>query len=344
MSRSLFKRIVGVIILVLIGYSVSVLVRALNMYDLQNVFTSELNETDPQRHYYFTFDHSPKGQAITRDSANIFVMDYAKAAMLGVRSAKAYNPIVIAHHSMRSWQKYVAGDKGQLPIFIDNANWLVDNQTGEGTWQIHHVVTKGTGKTEPPWISGLSQGLGISVLTKAFLETKDSVYLQVAERALKPFTKTLENDGLLFEREGTFSFEEYPMGEYSPGVLNGHLYALFGLYDLNDFTEDSMVDSLITIGEDFMFQHVNAFDADFWSYYSMQRNRKFSNHYHLSSPWYQMLHVAQMKALYRETGIEEFRIMADKFENQLGNPVRLVFNLAYVTYVDLVLLIRKLGY
>ena len=344
MSLTLFKRIFGLIFLVLASYSVSVLIRALNMYDVQNVFTSELNETDPQRHYYFTFDHSPKGHAITRDSANIFVMDYAKATMLGVRSAKAYNPIVIAHHSMRTWQKFVADDDSQLDIFIDNANWLVNNQKEDGSWQIHHVVTKGKGKTQPPWISGLSQGLGISVLTKAFLETKDSVYLQVAELAIEPFTKTLESNGLLFDRDGTFSFEEYPMGKYSPGVLNGHLYALFGLYDLNDYTENSTIDSLITIGEDFMVQHLAAFDAGYWSYYSLQQDRKFSNHYHLSSPWYQMLHVAQMKALYRETGNEDFQIIAEKFEDQLDNPVRLVFNLAYVTYADLVLIIRKLGY
>jgi hypothetical protein len=344
MSQSFFKQIFGVIALVLFGYSFSVLVRAINLYDLQNVFTSELNETDSQRHYYFTFDHSPKGHAITRDSANIFVMDYTKAAMLGVRSAKVYNPIVIAHHSMRAWQKFVAGEKDQLPIFMDNVNWLVDNQTMEGSWQIHHVVSKGKGQTQPPWISGLSQGLGISVLAKAFLETNDSMYLKVAERAIKPFTKTLEDDGLLFEREGTFSFEEYPMGEHSPGVLNGHLYALFGLYDLNDFIDDPTVDSLIAIGEDFMVEHVSVFDAGFWSYYSLQQDRKFSNHYHLSSPWYHMLHVAQLKALYRETGNEDFRIMANAFEYQLDNPVRLIFNLAYVTYVDLVLLMRKLGY
>lgn len=344
MSRALFRRIFAVAILVLAGYSVSVLIRAVNMYDLQNVYTSDLNETDPKRHYYFTFDHSPKGHAITRDSANIFVMDYTKAAMLGVRSAKAYNPIVIAHHSMRSWQKYVSGDKSQLDVFIDNANWLVNNQNEDGSWQIHHVVTKGKGKTQLPWISGLSQGLGISVLTKAFLETKDSVYVHVAERAINPFTKSLENNGLLFEREGTFSFEEYPMGEYSPGVLNGHLYALFGLYDLNDHIENSTVDSLITIGEEFLVQHIDEFDAGYWSYYSMQQDRKFTNHYHLSSPWYQMLHVAQMKAVYRETGNEDFLIMADTFEDQLDNPIRLVFNLAYVTYADLVLLIRKLGY
>lgn len=341
----MFKRILWLIFVLLIGYGASVLVRAVHMLEFRNARILSENIEDPDRFYYFTFDHSPKKESVFLDSNNVFVKDYSKAAMLGVRSAKFHNPITITHQTMRTWQRYLQNQQAdQFNIFISNANWLVQEQTEKGAWLEHHTVKKGRGRTPEIWYSAYAQGLGMSVLTRAFIATGDSTYLFTAIAAAPPLAVRVEDGGVLMDRNGSYSFEEYPMGKHSPGVLNGHIYALLGLYDVANYTEDPLIDSLITIGEQFVRKNMDFYNADYWSYYCSLEDRKLSNHYHLCSPWYQNLHVVQFNALNAITGNLEYKEMADNFEEQFNSPIRFGFNVAYVAYTDIVVLIRKSGY
>lgn len=77
-------------------------------------------------------------------------------------------------------------------------------------------------------------GHGLSLLVRAYNYTGDSGYLQCARNALQAYNLSVSQNGVrsLFLNQPSLPwYEEYPT---EPGnfVLNGFIYALFGLYDL----------------------------------------------------------------------------------------------------------------
>lgn len=118
--------------------------------------------------------------------------------------------------------------------FFAAAKWLVRNQNDFGGWPISVTrrLSNGMLELEPGWYSAMAQGQAMSVLTRAYTVTEDPAYLEAALRAIGPFKVRSENHGVMATFLGKFVwYEEYPTVP-SSFVLNGFIYALFGLYDL----------------------------------------------------------------------------------------------------------------
>jgi heparosan-N-sulfate-glucuronate 5-epimerase len=79
----------------------------------------------------------------------------------------------------------------------------------------------------------MGQGHAISVLTRAFRESRNEKYIRAAVRALKLFTIPTSDGGVVTNFMDTFHiwYEEYPTNP-SSFILNGFMYSLLGLYDL----------------------------------------------------------------------------------------------------------------
>lgn len=84
------------------------------------------------------------------------------------------------------------------------------------------------------WYSAMGQGHAISLLARAYHHSKgDSRYLRAAVDGMKPFRVPSKQGGVLAKFLGKFDwYEEYPTTPAS-FVLNGFIYSLLGLYDLN---------------------------------------------------------------------------------------------------------------
>lgn len=80
----------------------------------------------------------------------------------------------------------------------------------------------------------MGQGHAISLLARAYHHSKgDSRYLRAAVDGMKPFRVPSKQGGVLAKFLGKFDwYEEYPTTPAS-FVLNGFIYSLLGLYDLN---------------------------------------------------------------------------------------------------------------
>jgi heparosan-N-sulfate-glucuronate 5-epimerase len=80
----------------------------------------------------------------------------------------------------------------------------------------------------------MSQGHAISVLSRAYHHSKgDKRYLKAAIDGMKPFRVPSYQGGVLATFLGKYGwYEEYPTSPPS-FVLNGFIYSLLGLYDLN---------------------------------------------------------------------------------------------------------------
>jgi len=118
--------------------------------------------------------------------------------------------------------------------FFDAADWFVNHQDSRGGWPI--MVTRkllpGVMELPPGWYSAMAQGQGISTLVRAYLKSKNKIYLRVASNALKLFEISSAQGGVRAKFANTYDwYEEYPTTP-SSFVLNGFIFSLFGLYDL----------------------------------------------------------------------------------------------------------------
>ncbi|KAI8482163.1 hypothetical protein Bbelb_400510 [Branchiostoma belcheri] len=121
-----------------------------------------------------------------------------------------------------------------IPQFFDAADWFVRNQDDAGGWPINVVrkLVDGMQELPPGWYSAMAQGQAMSTLTRAYSRTRHRRYLDAALRATKPFRVPSEKGGVLAVFMGQHRwYEEYPTTP-SSFVLNGFIYSLIGLYDL----------------------------------------------------------------------------------------------------------------
>lgn len=120
--------------------------------------------------------------------------------------------------------------------FYDAAEWFVRNQdTKTGGWP-NPVKRKLSefAELKQGWYSSMGQGHAISLLARAYYHSNgDAKYLRAALNGLKPFRIPSRQGGVLAKFMGKYEwYEEYPTTPASY-VLNGFIYSLLGLYDLN---------------------------------------------------------------------------------------------------------------
>lgn len=120
--------------------------------------------------------------------------------------------------------------------FYDAAEWFVRNQNIKtGGWQ-NPVKRKLSefAELKQGWYSAMGQGHAISLLARAYYHSNgNSKYLRAAINGIKPFRVPSRQGGVLAKFMGKYDwYEEYPTTPASY-VLNGFIYSLLGLYDLN---------------------------------------------------------------------------------------------------------------
>jgi len=108
---------------------------------------------------------------------------------------------------------------------------LVDNIKKDGTYK-HNFVFPFYDNFPKPWVGGLAQGLAISALVQAN-------NVEVAEKAFNG----LQNNCIHVDGLGNTWIEEYPLAP-PVKILNGFIYALFGVYDLYKKTGNEEAEEL----------------------------------------------------------------------------------------------------
>ena len=146
-----------------------------------------------------------------------------------------YNPIAIAQYGLGNynlWRR--TDDPERRRKFFLIADWLFSNlepnRHGILVWN-HHFDWEYRDPLKAPWYSALAQGQGISVLVRAHHESGDPRYLDAASSAFFAFQQSVDNGGVAFTDEsGDLWFEEYIV--FPPThILNGFIWALWGVYD-----------------------------------------------------------------------------------------------------------------
>ncbi len=222
-----------------------------------------------------------------------------------------YNPTTIGFYALTHYRDYYqTGSEESLEKFLSHAEWLRENfepREDFGVWNYHFPFPEW--RAVPPWISALSQGLGISVMLQAWDVTGEEEYREIARRAVNSFAVLVENGGVKSARpDGTVWYEEYPSIENSH-VLNGFIFALAGLRDYYLATNDPQAKELFESGVDSLRRRITEYDVGYTSLYDKYyRSNTVAGGYHT-------LHIRQMLWLFHATGDELFFTHAREWLN-----------------------------
>ena len=226
-----------------------------------------------------------------------------------------YNPIAISQYGLGNYNLYTKfKEKENFHKFIRTANWLIDhlekNQNGIPVW-MHHFDFEYRDTLNSPWYSGLAQGQGVSVLVRAYQETKDEKYLIAADEAFLSFGLSLERGGVIaYDQNDNLWIEEYIV-KPPTHILNGFIWALWGVYDYYLLTESQWAKKIFQAGVKTLSQNIHRYDIGYWSLYELSATRLKM----IASPFYHQLHIVQLIVMYKLTRKERFLEYAKKWEN-----------------------------
>ena len=191
------------------------------------------------------------------------------------------------------FERFVHGEGEQwLAAARETADLLVREQRGDGGWE-HRFHYPHTFDISPPWLSGMAQGEGASLLVRVHAETGEERYADAARRALAPLGRTRADGGASAPLDGVLVPEEYPTDPPSL-VLNGMIFGLWGLRDVAVALDDAGARDAFSAGVDALARSIDRWDTGWWSAYDLHPHPVRN----VASVGYHALHIAQLEAVH----------------------------------------------
>ncbi len=237
-----------------------------------------------------------------------------------------YNPIAISQWALGNYNLWIKNNnKDNYLKFIKGANWLVDNLNRNSdnihVWQ-HKFNWVYKEDLINPWHSGLAQGQGLSVLCRAYKETNEAKYYHSLEKVYQSFLVDVQNGGVTFtDKRGDIWIEEYIMKREPTHILNGFIWALWGIYDYWLLTSNKEVKFLFDKYSKTIKNNIDRYDIGYWSLYELS-NLKINMR---ASIFYHKLHIVQLKILSNMTKDKVFLKMSkhwSKYQNERKNVIK----------------------
>jgi len=187
------------------------------------------------------------------------------------------NPVTVCNTAFAFYNNYLeTGEEINKHGFLNNVDWLLDYHDEhyylhyEFDW-FHYPASH----LNQEWISAMAQGEALAAVSMAYFLTREPKYLEAA----KGFFKTLYSNTDSFwcigvDNEEYYWLEEYPNNDFCH-VLNGMLFALWGIWDYYVISSDDFALTLFkagikTIADNYPKWNVEGEDD---SYYCLHYNK-----------------------------------------------------------------------
>jgi heparosan-N-sulfate-glucuronate 5-epimerase len=232
---------------------------------------------------------------------------------------RSYHPIRIAQfalHRFAIW--YATGDARARKDFLAQALWLRDNQqkdTSVGTYRFAFPWKKYGANLG--WCSAMAQGEAISVLLRAESIEPQKGYREAAQRASLPFYQDIEHGGVVWKNGSEVFFEEIA-NAHAPHVLNGCIFALWGVWELWKRGADPKLEPIIAACVETLGRWLTLFDTGWWTRYSLMRSG--DDQPHIATLKYHQFHIAQMRVLSAMFDEPAFQSAAARWDSYIERP------------------------
>ncbi len=233
-----------------------------------------------------------------------------------------YHPVRIAQYGLH---RHAAWLRDRSPAsraaFLAQAEWLRDNQvTSRGVRGTYpYAFAHPPYGALPGWLSAMAQGEAASLLLRAHAAEPGAGFGAAARAALEPMAVDVADGGVRRRtRDGDTFFEEYATDRPSY-VLNGFIYALFGLWEADRYDPGAGVRPLLDAGMGTLRRRLGLYELGYWSRYDLVTPA--AGPPKPASLGYHALHVAQLRALTAMTGDAHFATTAEKWRAYQESPV-----------------------
>jgi heparosan-N-sulfate-glucuronate 5-epimerase len=231
-----------------------------------------------------------------------------------VRRRERAWPVALLQLGLGSWQHVHAGAQEWRTTLEQVVEWAVLDMDGHGRFA-HYQAMPHTFELQPPWFSAMSQGQAASLFVRAAETLGQPELLQEARRAIGSLVAP-ESVLVAATPEGPV-LQEYPT-DPPAHVLNGWIWALWGLYDVAVTSDDAGARAAFRQGVDTLVARLPLYEVGRgWSRYDLYPH-PIRN---VASPFYHRLHVEQLRALHELVPEQaELVRVADRWEAALGSP------------------------
>lgn len=231
-----------------------------------------------------------------------------------------YNPIAIAQWGLGNYNLWSEKKEDKYyNKFIASANWLVENAkpNKKNIYVWNHYFNWTYKETLiSPWYSGLAQGQGLSVLCRAYKTTKDNKYLECIKKVVQSIQADISDGGVTAKDiEGNIWIEEYIMKGNPTHILNGFIWALWGIYDYWLLTKNNDTKILFDKYIKTIKSNLHKYDIGYWSLYELSDNKIAMQ----ASQFYHKLHIVQLKILFKMSNEIVFKEVSEKWLSYAQN-------------------------
>lgn len=258
--------------------------------------------------HYYLYSDGLTWDAMRMDSAGIPRVWYRSTGTV-------YRPAYVAWYALVNLGHYLRGKGSRyLEIFLNQIDWLERHAVlrGDGAvvWAQPFDCLDGGVLLRAPWVSANAQGMAISAMVRGWRVTRKRSLLELLRYSARIFDLDVDQGGIRSRIDGSIFYTEVPGGPL-PGILDGFMTSLLGLYDLFVETEDARVEQLFWAGVDGLKNLLPGWDyRQKWSWYGCRA--------YLSPPAYHCLNRLQLSVLARLSGELRLGEYADRW-----NPVNL---------------------
>jgi len=259
----------------------------------EQLWSFDATDTTPS-HYYTWCKSGTFKDDFPRDAQGVVMVKYPTLA------APVYNPVTVAQYALHYYELWLHdGNTVARDRFLVHVRWLRDRGMDA---QGRYPYTFPTERGPAPWYSAMAQGCAISALARAYVYTGDATYLTAANKAFQPFKKNLADGGVVLGN-GTW-LEEYPDGYH---VLNGAIFAMWGLWDLDRIGGDPAAIEVFEKSTDNLAANLDHYESEGAILYEIRPDR-------FAHPTYHLVHIRQLDALSVLTADTVFSEYARRWE------------------------------
>jgi hypothetical protein len=167
-----------------------------------------------------------------------------------------------------------------------------------------------------PWFSGMAQGMTLTVFVRMYRLTHEPTYLATAHQLFRSFQRSGPTDRPWVSRVSNRNelwIEEYPIRSRPDRVLNGFMFAIYGLYEFWQLTRTPASRHYLEGALTTLKRHVMEYRVPGGiSYYSLRKKAQYE-HYHF-------VHITMLREIRLMSGDPYFGEVAALFKQDHPRP------------------------
>jgi hypothetical protein len=249
------------------------------------------------------------------DSNGVPYVDYHE--LRGYTAGKQYNATIVCNYAIDYHKNYLRNkDEDAYRKFFNCVQWLQKDITYKENSALFIFRWKQPWYDSVcvPFTSGMTSGLAIQVFTNAYQLTKDSSYLQRCKKLMNGYFIPIEQGGFTYKTASGWWYEELAdTARHTPFILDGHIFAITGLYPYWQLTKNDSARIAIDNGIKGLKNSLPNYDIGNGTMYYDKYKKLADKNYH-------KLLTQQMKQLYDLTGDKVFLQYHEKWKAPLDKP------------------------